>query len=112
MIGQNGVALIRGGNGNDRRARIGERATPSSFQTPGAKGKANEAQVCAADFEASAKPVAKRQRDQALERVRQAPRGLHRRAGSPHSHLARRLQRPRQPLAAARQQDDGSGPEA
>ena len=32
---------------------------PSSFQTPGNKGKANEAQVCAADFEASAKPIAK-----------------------------------------------------
>jgi len=41
---------------------------PSSFQTPGAKGKANDAQVCAADFEASVKPIAKWQRDQALER--------------------------------------------
>jgi hypothetical protein len=46
---------------------------PSSFQTPGAKGKANEAQVCAADFEASAKPVAKWQRDQALERYGKRP---------------------------------------
>src|SRR6476619_1753463 len=46
---------------------------PSSFQTPGAKGKANEAQVCAADFEASVKPVAKWQRDQALERYGKRP---------------------------------------
>src|SRR3954454_2257624 len=46
---------------------------PSSFQTPGAKGKANDAQVCAADFEASAKPMAKWQRDQALERYGKRP---------------------------------------
>ena len=46
---------------------------PSSFQTPGAKGKANEAQVCAADFEASVKPIAKWQRDQALERYGKRP---------------------------------------
>ena len=46
---------------------------PSSFQTPGSKGKANEAQVCAADFEASVKPVAKWQRDQALERYGKRP---------------------------------------
>lgn len=46
---------------------------PSVFQTPGAKGKASEAQVCAADFEASAKPVAKWQRDQALERYGKRP---------------------------------------
>ncbi|MCU1381367.1 MAG: uncharacterized protein JWL71_64 [Acidobacteria bacterium] len=46
---------------------------PSSFQTPGGKGKANEAQVCAADFEASAKPIAKWQRDQALERYGKRP---------------------------------------
>ena len=46
---------------------------PSSFQTPGAKGKANEAQVCAADFETSAKPVAKWQREQALERYGKRP---------------------------------------
>jgi hypothetical protein len=46
---------------------------PSSFQTPGNKGKANEAQVCAADFEASVKPVAKWQRDQALERYGKRP---------------------------------------
>ena len=32
---------------------------PSSFQTPGNKSKANEAQVCAAEFEASVKPMAK-----------------------------------------------------
>ena len=46
---------------------------PSSFQTPGAKGKANDAQVCAADFEASVKPIAKWQRDQALERYGKRP---------------------------------------
>ena len=46
---------------------------PSSFQTPGAKGKANEAQVCAADFAASAKPIANWQRDQALERYGKRP---------------------------------------
>src|SRR3954470_7209142 len=46
---------------------------PSSFQTPGSKGKANEAQVCAADFEASAKPIAKWQREQALERYGKRP---------------------------------------
>jgi len=46
---------------------------PSAFQTPGGKGKANEAQVCAADFEASVKPVAKWQREQALERYGKRP---------------------------------------
>ena len=46
---------------------------PSSFQTPGNKGKAGEAQVCAADFEASVKPIAKWQRDQALERYGRRP---------------------------------------
>jgi len=46
---------------------------PSSFQTPGNKGKANEAQICAADFEASVKPIAKWQRDQALERYGKRP---------------------------------------
>jgi hypothetical protein len=46
---------------------------PNSFQTPGARGKANEAQVCAADFEASVKPMAKWQRDQALERYGKRP---------------------------------------
>ena len=35
--------------------------------------KANEAQICAADFEASVKPVAKWQRDQALERYGKRP---------------------------------------
>jgi hypothetical protein len=46
---------------------------PSSFQTPGNKSKANEAQVCAADYEASVKPMAKWQRDQALERYGKRP---------------------------------------
>ena len=46
---------------------------PSSFQTPGNKGKANAAQICAADFEASVKPIAKWQRDQALERYGKRP---------------------------------------
>ena len=46
---------------------------PSSFQTPGAKSKATEAQVCAADFEASVKPMAKWQREQALERYGKRP---------------------------------------
>jgi hypothetical protein len=40
---------------------------PSSFNTPGNKSKANEAQVCAADYEASVKPMAAWQRDKALE---------------------------------------------
>lgn len=46
---------------------------PSVFQTPGNKGKATEAQICAADFEASVKPIAKWQRDQALERYGKRP---------------------------------------
>ena len=46
---------------------------PSVFQTPGNKGKANEAQICTADFEASVKPIAKWQRDQALERYGKRP---------------------------------------
>jgi hypothetical protein len=46
---------------------------PSSFQTPGNKSKANEAQVCAADYEASVKPIAKWQRDQAIERYGRRP---------------------------------------
>jgi len=46
---------------------------PSSVQTPGNKSKASEAQVCAADFEASVKPMAKWQHDQALERYGKRP---------------------------------------
>ena len=46
---------------------------PSVFQTPGNKSRANEAQICAADFEASVKPIAKWQRDQALERYGKRP---------------------------------------
>ena len=46
---------------------------PSSLQTPGNKGKANEVQICAADFEASVKPMAKWQHDQALERYGKRP---------------------------------------
>jgi len=46
---------------------------PSAFQTPGNKSKANDAQICAADFEASVKPIAKWQRDQALERYGKRP---------------------------------------
>jgi hypothetical protein len=41
---------------------------PSPIHTPGAKTKVNEAEVCAADFESSVKPVASFQRDQALGR--------------------------------------------
>lgn len=41
---------------------------PNNITTPGAKSKANEAQVCAADFEAKAKPVAGWQRAEALSR--------------------------------------------
>lgn len=41
---------------------------PNPIQTPGAKGKANQERVCAEGFEASAEPIAKWQRDQALER--------------------------------------------
>jgi hypothetical protein len=46
---------------------------PSAFQTPGNKSRANEAQVCAAGFEESVKPMAKWQRDQALERYGKRP---------------------------------------
>ncbi len=46
---------------------------PSSFQTPGATVKADAAKVCSADFAASAKPVAGRQRDEALARYGQRP---------------------------------------
>ena len=46
---------------------------PSSFQTPGATTKANMAQVCAADFEASAKPVAAWQKDEALTKYGRRP---------------------------------------
>ena len=41
----NGVAQIRGGDGNHRRSLIGGAQLPSSLQTPGNKRKANEAQV-------------------------------------------------------------------
>ena len=41
---------------------------PNSENTPGARTKANDAQVCAADFAASAKPVAGHQRNEALKR--------------------------------------------
>ena len=46
---------------------------PSSFQTPGNKSKATEAQICSADFVASVKPMAKWQREQALERYGKRP---------------------------------------
>ncbi|HMF98792.1 MAG TPA: hypothetical protein VKE96_31040 [Vicinamibacterales bacterium] len=46
---------------------------PSSFQTPGKAAKVNEAQVCGADFAASAKPMAKWQRDEALTRYGKRP---------------------------------------
>ena len=46
---------------------------PSAFQTPGNKGKATDAQVCAADFVASVKPMAKWQKEQALERYGKRP---------------------------------------
>lgn len=41
---------------------------PDPTQTPGAKTKASDAQVCAADFEASLKPVSGWQRQEALKR--------------------------------------------
>ena len=46
---------------------------PNPLQTPGAKNRANQAQVCAADFAADAKPVAKWQREQALARYGRSP---------------------------------------
>lgn len=46
---------------------------PNPTNTPGAKTKANDAQVCAADFEASAKPVASFQRSEALKRYGRDP---------------------------------------
>lgn len=46
---------------------------PSSVQTPGKTAKVNEAQVCSADFSASAKPIAKWQRDEALTRYGKRP---------------------------------------
>lgn len=39
-----------------------------SYNTPGAKTKATEAQVCAPDYEASVKPIASFQRNEALKR--------------------------------------------
>ena len=41
---------------------------PDSTQTPGAKTKAKDADVCAADFAASVKPVAGHQKTEALKR--------------------------------------------
>jgi len=41
---------------------------PSNYKTPGATMKANNAQICAADFTSQAKPVAGWQRAEALER--------------------------------------------
>src|SRR5437868_10531825 len=46
---------------------------PSVYQTPGATSKVDAKQVCAAGFEATLKPVANWQRDQALERYGQRP---------------------------------------
>ncbi len=48
--------------------RLRPRAKPNPENTPGARTKANDAQVCAADFAASAKPVASHQRNDALKR--------------------------------------------
>jgi len=41
---------------------------PSGIYTPGAKTKATDAQVCAADYESSVKPLADHQRKEALAR--------------------------------------------
>jgi len=41
---------------------------PNNFVTPGAKTKAKDAEVCAADFSGSAKAIAGWQRDEALKR--------------------------------------------
>ncbi len=46
---------------------------PNTYQTPGATLKVDAKRVCAADFEASLKPVANWQRDQALERYGERP---------------------------------------
>lgn len=46
---------------------------PNPLQTPGAKARVNQAQVCAPDFVSKAKPVAKWQRDQALARYGRGP---------------------------------------
>lgn len=46
---------------------------PNPENTPGAKTKANDAQVCAADFEASVKPVANHERIEALKRYGKDP---------------------------------------
>jgi hypothetical protein len=41
---------------------------PNRTVTPGAKGKANETQICAADYESTVKPMAGWQRSEALSR--------------------------------------------
>jgi hypothetical protein len=46
---------------------------PSGFHTPGATLRADAAKVCAADFQASAKPLSRWQRDEALTRYGQRP---------------------------------------
>jgi hypothetical protein len=46
---------------------------PNTFQTPGATLKVDAKRVCAADFEASLKPVANWQKEQALERYGERP---------------------------------------
>ena len=46
---------------------------PNTTNTPGAKTKANDAQVCAADYEASLKPVSNFQRADALKRYGRDP---------------------------------------
>ena len=45
---------------------------PNTYQTPGATLKVDAKRVCAADFEASLKPVANWQKEQALERYSDA----------------------------------------
>ena len=67
------MALIHDAGGSERRRRVRGGALPSSVQTPGNKGKANDLQVCAADFEASLEPIARWQRHQALARCGQRP---------------------------------------
>src|ERR1700750_1710206 len=83
---------------------------PSSFKTPGNKGKANEAQICAADYEASVKPVAKWQRDQALERYGKRPEDFTR-ALDHLIPLSRGQQRSGQPRADPVEQGHGPGAE-
>jgi hypothetical protein len=73
MTVRTACGFIHDGRGDHRRALVRGGAAPQLVPDPGQQRQGERAQVCAADFEASVKPIAKWQREQALERYGRRP---------------------------------------